>query len=49
MGMRLEDIDLIFRNSPSVLGTVRYARTRPHLAVEEALDIKEKSEHQEKA
>lgn len=49
MGMRLEDIDLIFRNSPSVLKTVSYARTRPHLAVEEALDTKEKAEHSESA
>ena len=47
--MRLEDIDLIFRNSPSVLGTVSYARTKPHLPVEEALHVKEKTEHQEVA
>ncbi|RMZ89855.1 hypothetical protein DV736_g2914, partial [Chaetothyriales sp. CBS 134916] len=47
MGMSLEDIDLIFRNSPSVLGTVRYAKTRPHLevdaALEEVLETKPKS------
>ncbi|RWA12376.1 hypothetical protein EKO27_g2751 [Xylaria grammica] len=30
MGMRLEDIDLIFRDSPSALGIVRYSKTNPH-------------------
>ncbi|KAI1356614.1 putative sugar transporter [Xylaria sp. FL0043] len=30
MGLRLEDIDLIFRDSPSALSIVRYSKTRPH-------------------
>ncbi|KAE8324061.1 L-Aspartase-like protein [Aspergillus sergii] len=34
----LEEIDLIFRNSPSVFSTVRYARANPHLALEHDLE-----------
>ncbi|KAE8130943.1 L-Aspartase-like protein [Aspergillus pseudotamarii] len=49
MGRSLEEIDLIFRNSPSVFSTVRYARENPHLAVEQDL-AQEKGEisHEEK-
>ncbi|CAK7205114.1 hypothetical protein SEUCBS139899_007879 [Sporothrix eucalyptigena] len=47
MNMRLEDIDLIFRNSPSVLETVRFAKTRPHIVVEETMQAKEKTAHLE--
>ncbi|KAB8269009.1 L-Aspartase-like protein [Aspergillus minisclerotigenes] len=37
-GISLEEIDLIFRNSPSVFSTVRYARENPHLALEHDLE-----------
>ncbi|KAJ9625100.1 hypothetical protein H2203_005055 [Taxawa tesnikishii (nom. ined.)] len=35
MGRSLEELDVIFRDSPSVLGTVRYAKYKPQLAPEE--------------
>lgn len=35
MGISLEDIDLIFRESPSVLSVVKYARTKPYREVSE--------------
>lgn len=50
MGMSLEDIDLIFRESPSILGTVKYARTKPHHIVDEhGLLKKEETQDREKA
>ncbi|KAL4959556.1 putative sugar transporter [Aspergillus stella-maris] len=47
MGRTLEEIDLIFRESPSVLGTVRYAKRRPRPSLEEQLGGKPLSEHDE--
>ncbi|KAL3466994.1 putative sugar transporter [Aspergillus heterothallicus] len=47
MGRSLEEIDLIFRESPSALATVRYAKRRPHLPVTEQLSHKAASEHDE--
>lgn len=46
MGLRLEDIDLIFRESPSVMKTVAYARNRVSSTDEEVLE-KDKHEHKE--
>lgn len=44
MGMSLEDIDLIFRESPSVLSIVKYARTKPHREISDhVLEEKQKS------
>lgn len=48
MGMRLEDIDLVFRESPSVLATVKYARSRSQRSNEEVLADKKKVEYAEK-
>lgn len=48
MGLRLEDIDLIFRESPSVMKTVAYARNRVSYTDEEVLE-KDKHEHKEVA
>ncbi|KAL1873530.1 hypothetical protein Daus18300_003893 [Diaporthe australafricana] len=48
MGLRLEDIDLIFRESPSVMKTVAYARNRVSCTDEEILE-KDKPEHKEVA
>lgn len=48
MGLRLEDIDLIFRESPSVMKTVAYARNRVSSTDEEVLE-KDKHEHKEVA
>ena len=33
MGRSLEEIDVIFRDSPSIMGTVSYARHKPVLSV----------------
>lgn len=35
MGRSLEELDVIFRDSPSVLGTVKYAKYKPQLGSEE--------------
>ncbi|KAI1278204.1 putative sugar transporter [Xylaria sp. FL0933] len=49
MGLRLEDIDLIFRDSPSALSIVRYSKTRPHrIEVNEEVE-KVAAGHNEKA
>ncbi|KAK7735784.1 hypothetical protein SLS63_003742 [Diaporthe eres] len=48
MGLRLEDIDLIFHESPSVMKTVAYARNRVSFTDEEVLE-KDKHEHKEVA
>lgn len=48
MGLRLEEIDLIFRESPSVMKTVAYARNRVSSTDEEILE-KDKHEHKEVA
>jgi hypothetical protein len=47
MGRSLEEIDIIFRESPSALGTVRYAKQRPHIPVGQQLSTKPSSEHDE--
>jgi hypothetical protein len=47
MGRTLEEIDLIFRESPSALGTVRYAKRRPHIPINEQVYTKPSSEHDE--
>lgn len=48
MGMRLEDIDLFFRESPSVWSTVKFAKTRQQRTETEILSDKNIVEHQEK-
>ncbi|GAB1197725.1 hypothetical protein APSETT444_007028 [Aspergillus pseudonomiae] len=49
MGRSLEEIDLVFRNSPSVFATVRYARENPQLALEQDwAQEKEEIRHEEK-
>lgn len=48
MGMRLEDIDLFFRESPSVWSTVKFAKTRQQRTDTEILSDKNIVEHQEK-
>ncbi|KAL4879959.1 general substrate transporter [Aspergillus karnatakaensis] len=48
MGRSLEEIDLIFRESPSVLATVRYAKRRTNIPLEEQLPGKASSEHEER-
>jgi len=35
MGRSLEELDVIFRDSPSALATVRYAKYKPQLAPED--------------
>lgn len=35
MGRNLEEIDLVFRESPSIWATVRFAKTRPALTAED--------------
>ncbi|KAL5341415.1 putative sugar transporter [Aspergillus crustosus] len=47
MGRSLEEIDLIFRESPSVLGTVKYAKLQPAIPLEQQLSGKVSSEHDE--
>jgi hypothetical protein len=50
MGRSLEDIDLIFRESPSVLGTVKYAKKmerRPIEGIVVQAEKKGESEHEE--
>jgi hypothetical protein len=47
MGRSLEEIDIIFRESPSALGTVRYAKRRPHILINEQGYTKPSSEHDE--
>jgi hypothetical protein len=45
MGRSLEEIDLIFRESPSVWATVRFANTRPSEVIPEVpKDSSEKRE-----
>lgn len=49
--MSLEDIDLVFRESPSVLKTVSYARTKPRRVTDDETAVgaeKHGSEHEEK-
>lgn len=48
MGMRLEDIDLVFRESPSVWATVKFAKSRQQRTETEILGDKHMVEHQEK-
>ncbi|KAH8424384.1 uncharacterized protein LDX57_002135 [Aspergillus melleus] len=43
MGRSLEEIDLVFRKSPSVFSTVQYAKKNPHLTVEESF-VEEKAD-----
>lgn len=33
MGRSLEEIDLVFRDSPSIMGTVNYAKKKPMMSV----------------
>ncbi|KAL4793911.1 putative sugar transporter [Aspergillus venezuelensis] len=47
MGRTLEEIDLIFREIPSILGTVRYAKRRPRIPLKEQIGGKPSSEHDE--
>lgn len=47
MGRTLEEIDLAFRDSPSVWATVRFAKQRPHDVISETHQEKLKVEHKE--
>jgi len=47
MGRKLEDIDMIFRESPSVWSTVRYARVTPDSVIEERTMEKVKMDRSE--
>ncbi|KAI6350971.1 hypothetical protein MCOR25_010243 [Pyricularia grisea] len=44
MGRNLEEIDLMFRDSPSIWATVKYAKTRP-VAMPQEFGRKNKTEH----
>lgn len=46
MGRNLEEIDLMFKDSPSIWGTVKFARTRPVAMPQEF--IEDKSKHDAK-
>lgn len=49
MGRTLEEIEFIFRESPSILGTVRYARHRPRVTEDnENQKIEIETVHEEK-
>ncbi|KAL1616273.1 hypothetical protein SLS56_011486 [Neofusicoccum ribis] len=45
MGRNLEEIDMMFRESPSVLATARFAKTRPIAMLQEFVDEKVGVEH----
>ncbi|KAI9036922.1 sugar porter family MFS transporter [Aspergillus affinis] len=48
MGRSLEEIDLVFRKSPSVFSTVQYAKKNSHLTVEDSfVEEKAKIKHEE--
>jgi hypothetical protein len=47
MGRSLEEIELVFRESPSVFSTVRFAKTRPTNTPQQFLAGKEKADHLE--
>lgn len=47
MGYTLEEIDLIFRESPSIWATVRYAKQNPHHDLLENHSEKSEVEHEE--
>lgn len=40
MGRSLEELEVIFKDSPSVMGTVRYAKYKPRLAENEIAQSK---------
>lgn len=44
MGRNLEEIDIMFRDSPSVWATVKFARTRPIAMPQEFKDEKHKGD-----
>ena len=46
-GRSLEELDVMFRTSPSVLGTVKHAKQQPLLARDEVPSVKRKSVHYE--
>ncbi|RGP71726.1 sugar transporter stl1 [Fusarium longipes] len=47
MGRSLEEIELIFKESPSVFSTVKYAKNRPRETPQQFLASKEKADHLE--
>ncbi|CAJ0553221.1 Ff.00g117330.m01.CDS01 [Fusarium sp. VM40] len=47
MGRSLEEIELVFRESPSVFATVKFAKTRPTNTPQQFLAGKEKADHLE--
>jgi hypothetical protein len=49
MGLSLEEIDLVFRESPSVIGTVNHARSRTRRVAEETVLEKVDTLHVEDA
>lgn len=49
MGRNLEEIELIFKESPSVFSTVKFAKTRPRNTPQQFLASKEKADHLEQS
>jgi hypothetical protein len=47
MGRSLEEIELVFRESPSVFSTVKFAKSRPTNTPQQFLAGKEKADHLE--
>lgn len=47
MGRSLEEIELVFKESPSVFATVKFAKTRPRETPQQFLASKEKADHLE--
>ncbi|KAM0541064.1 hypothetical protein ACHAPJ_013389 [Fusarium lateritium] len=47
MGRNLEDIELVFKESPSIWSTVKFAKTRPINTPQQFLSRKEKVDHME--
>lgn len=45
MGRNLEEIELLFKDSPSMWSTVKFAKTRPIAMPQEFVGGKEKSDH----
>lgn len=48
MGRSLEEIDLVFRKSPSVFSTVQYAKKNPQIPIEDSfVEKKAETKHEE--
>ena len=47
MGRNLDEIELLFKDSPSVWSTVKFARNRPVAMPQEFIGAKDKADHSE--